>query len=162
MERKLRKNQDRLYITGCGILVLSLWSIIKTVLIALLDKDYFFKVEGITNYRSDTFKYALIVVLVLMLIDLLFRIYVFRKATLDAANRKKKGGGLYVVITCWFAVLSAFSIWYYCNPDNLMVSIGNAIVSIAFELTSLVTSVELIYSAVTVKKLRKALREQEN
>ena len=159
MERKLRKNQDILFITGCGVLVLSLWSLLKTILFITLDYEHFRLLFVGYAGTDDLMGIAIAFVLFILVLDGLLRFFVFRRARIESRGHRanKKAGWLYIVIACWFSLLSAYSIYYYFTPDAVIDSVTDTAVSIIFELTSLATSLELIISAIRVKLLRRAL-----
>ncbi len=160
MRRRLRRNQNYLVIIGTGVMVFGVWSIIKTLM--------FFVMGGqvTIGYFENVSKSGLpvqmnyMVLMLLLILDLLVRIYVGMSARAEGFGAQK--GNTYVVFSvllCLFhfavivtGILSHFR--YYDSPED-------ALMSFLMDLTSLVTLIELVNSIFKVRWLTRELTLSE-
>jgi len=170
MEKRLRKNESNLIASGFATMLFGVWLVAKSILGAfLLSED-----SGTTAADVETNEFALkleqesnLVILLLIVLLLLFaflvlgvflRIYIGRSADADAKGRKKKGWA-YIVWAIILAALDTFGVvntWRAVSRLNLL----STIVSSVLDLASLGALIDLIISAINVKRLRKALAVQ--
>lgn len=157
MLRELRRNQNTLLITGVGMVALSLWSIIKTVLFIELDSQTFeaLFVELLGEMYEK--RLAVYAVFIFLAVDLLLRVYVGLRARKE--GRGHKCGNFYLAVDAFFIVLSIYDIIYYFMPNSITVSVADSVVTVIFELTSLYTAASLFRAALKVRKLGKQIRE---
>ena len=151
-ERKMRRYQNLLTVSGLGVIIFGLWSVLKTILLLFMK-------EGIlSEIPDDTFVRVMFFLILggILLVDVLIRLYVGLSARAEGFG-KKKGYG-YVVIAILMALASLTSIVLIFFDTNEQ-SIWELIVSVIVEATSLVVTIELLVAAFTVKKLKKELGE---
>ena len=171
MEKKLRKYESNLIASGFATVLFGIWLVAKALLGAFLitsnnqAADTLDIPSEVLETNSDAFGLIMIVLIVavmaILLVGVLIRIYIGRSADADAKGRKKKGWA-YVV---WAIILAAGDIygiintWMTVSRINLVSTLFSSLLDIA----SLVALIDLIISAIYVKKLRKALaaRAQE-
>ena len=152
MERALRKEQDTLVATGTGVIAFGTWSVARSIV-------YF--VTGVREIQT-TFPArltdsvaiaALYALLIAMLtVDLGLRFYVGLCAR--AEGKGKRGGVLYLVITCLLIATYLYSI----PQDILVFSRGretflDTVASLFIDLTSLITLVWLLIAAIRSRRL---------
>ena len=151
-ERKMRRYRNLLTVSGLGVIIFGLWSVLKTILLLFMK-------EGIlSEIPDDTFVRVMFFLILggILLIDVLIRLYVGLSARAEGFG-KKKGYG-YVVIAILMALASLTSLVLIFFDSNEQ-SIWELIVSVIVEATSLVVTIELLVAAFTVKKLKKELGE---
>ena len=151
-ERKMRRYQNLLTVSGLGVIIFGLWSVLKTILLLFMK-------EGIlSEIPDDTFVRVMFFLILggILLFDVLIRLYVGLSARAEGFG-KKKGYG-YVVIAILMALASLTSLVLIFFDSNEQ-SIWELIVSVIVEATSLVVTIELLVAAFTVKKLKKELGE---
>lgn len=151
-ERKMRRYQNLLTVSGLGVIIFGLWSVLKTILLLFMK-------EGIlSEIPDDTFVRVMFFVILggILLVDVLIRLYVGLSARAEGFG-KKKGYG-YVVIAILMALASLTSLVLIFFDTNEQ-SLWELIVSVIVEATSLVVTIELLVAAFTVKKLKKELGE---
>ena len=151
-ERKMRRYQNLLTVSGLGVIIFGLWSVLKTILLLFMK-------EGIlSEIPDDTFVRVMFFLILggILLIDVLIRLYVGLSARAEGFG-KKKGYG-YVVIAILMALASLASLVLIFFDTNEQ-SLWELIVSVIVEATSLVVTIELLVAAFTVKKLKKELGE---
>ena len=151
-ERKMRRYQNLLTVSGLGVIIFGLWSVLKTILLLFMK-------EGIlSEIPDDTFVRVMFFLILggILLVDVLIRLYVGLSARAEGFG-KKKGYG-YVVIAILMALASLTSLVLIFFDSNEQ-SIWELIVSVIVEATSLVVTIELLIAAFTVKKLKKETGE---
>ena len=151
-ERKMRRYRNLLTVSGLGVIIFGLWSVLKTILLLFMK-------EGIlSEIPDDTFVRVMFFLILggILLVDVLIRLYVGLSARAEGFG-KKKGYG-YVVIAILMALASLTSLVLIFFDSNEQ-SIWELIVSVIVEATSLVVTIELLVAAFTVKKLKKELGE---
>lgn len=151
-ERKMRRYQNLLTVSGLGVIIFGLWSVLKTILLLFMK-------EGIlSEIPDDTFVRVMFFLILggILLVDVLIRLYVGLSARAEGFG-KKKGYG-YVVIAILMALASLASLVLIFFDSNEQ-SIWELIVSVTVEATSLVVTIELLVAAFTVKKLKKETGE---
>ena len=151
-ERKMRRYQNLLTVSGLGVIIFGLWSVLKTILLLFMK-------EGIlSEIPDDTFVRVMFFLILggILLVDVLIRLYVGLSARAEGFGKKK--GYAYVIIAILMALASLASlvlIFFDANEQSLW----ELIVSVIVEATSLVVTIELLVAAFTVKKLKKELGE---
>ena len=151
-ERKMRRYQNLLTVSGLGVIIFGLWSVLKTILLLFMK-------EGIlSEIPDDTFVRVMFFLILggILLIDVLIRLYVGLAARAEGFGKKK--GYAYVIIAILMALASLASLVLIFFDSNEQ-SIWELIVSVIVEATSLVVTIELLVAAFTVKKLKKELGE---
>jgi len=149
-EIKLRKYESILRISGTGVVVFGLWSFVKTIIYVLFQFSYFETVLGIDF--NDVDKTAFVVMLVIiMIMDILFRLYIRKQAKKEAEGYNK--GYLYIVFAVIMVFLSINSVISYIYDSQDILEKMAAIIT---DITSIIITVELIVSALYVRRHRKA------
>jgi hypothetical protein len=172
---KLRKYEHTLAISGAAVVAFGIWSVVKAVVyfivipLAKVGADLretggvdFESIQsfGITD-RGLGYITAISIVLVLM-IDLLMRFYVGRAAILEGRGNKK--GSFYLIISAVVVALLCMSIvrraivWFIPDETGIMKDLMDAAgVSQILDLTSLFALIQVIVSAIMVRRLREQL-----
>lgn len=165
MEVQLRKHQNMLVIIGSGVMSFGMWSAIKMVLYSMMRRSEFRETIAEQGASEDIQGVLLIIMYLFIGIGLAFilalRSYIGLSARAEGMG-KKRGNGyiiaaslLTLVDTLIFAVVAYYSFTTPQSIDDLL----DRIVSGVVELTSLVTLAELVYSAIRVRQLTRALSE---
>ena len=156
MQEKLRKNETSLLISGMADIAFGAWSLIKTMLYALLNRELR---ETVPEELAGSFLfYAVLIVMVLIIgaLDTGLRLYVGLSARAEGKG-KVKGRG-YLIAAFVLAVLLLFSIGSSLyHGYNSVDSAFDTGVAILLDLTSLGAVAETICAALTVRKLRKVV-----
>ncbi len=183
IQKELRRNRSTLVVVGLGVIAFGAWSVVKIVLMLLLDPDAFFETLGLTEIVSEnaiTRAVGFAVPGVFLALDLALRLFIGLRARREGLARKK-AGMVYLVLACLLAV---FTVWSDVSVLIQTLSAGegigasivtyasklsgtaggdidNAVVAIVVELTSLATMVELIVAAVRVKRFGRLAAARE-
>ena len=153
MDTQTRKLQSALVSSGKGAIILSLWSLIKMVLLYLFDaKD----IDNMFEAASVDMRFKSIVAVmmfILLFIDFLFRLYVGRSAIKEGRGKRK---GYFYLVCCVIIICSSvFSIYYVFTEDAYSISVLDTVVSAVIELTALITYLDITVSSIKLKKIRR-------
>lgn len=170
MEKKLRKNESNLIVSGFATLLFTGWTVAKTFLTAFLEseetemaEELDFSELGELAPAAESFAAAFLVVftlivLAIVVLDIFLRIYIARCADAEGKGRKKKSW-LYVVLAVILIVFNAVNIagvWLTIADKGLFA----VIVATLIETASTAALIEVVVSAINVKRIRKALAVQ--
>ena len=151
-EVKLRRYENLLTVSGLGVIVFGLWSVIKTLLVLFMQEDTLADMPDSTLIRVIFFT----IIGLVLLVDLLLRLFVGLSARAEGFGKKK--GVVYIVFAILLAIVSLISVgMIFFDMDEE--SIVEIIVSVIVEGTSLIVVIELLIAAFNVKKLKKELGE---
>ena len=168
-QKKLRRYEHSLVISGAGIIVFAAWNIIKAVLYFVLTPleevansltDEQIQMYALTEYSKETLAYILIAVILLLLVLSLALRYYIGRAAIQEGRRIRKRSPLYIVlaiILCSFLIDGTIINGFVLSADD-KVAMGlyeNARASIFVDITSILCLIEMIVSAIMVRRLRK-------
>ena len=138
-------------------MILTVWSVLRTILFIELDPESFDLM--FSDAMGDAYNRQFIAVLLFffLALDLVFRVCVGRSALRE--GRGKRCGFFYLFFDLVFLAGAVYNIFHYFTSDIYASSSGLR-TSLIFELTSLYTSADLLYSSVKVKTLRKKLKKE--
>ena len=151
-ERKMRRYQNLLTVSGLGVIIFGLWSVLKSILLLFMK-------EGIlSEIPDDTFVRVMFFLILggILLVDVLIRLYVGLSARAEGFGKKKGYGYVIIAILMALASLTSLVLIFFDSNEQ---SIWELIVSVIVEATSLVVTIELLVAAFTVKKLKKETGE---
>ena len=151
-EIKMRRYQNLLTVSGLGVIIFGLWTVLKTILLLFLQEDM------VDDLPDGLFYRVLFFTLIggVLLIDFLIRLLVGLSARAEGFGKKKGYGYIVVAILIAIASLVSLVLIFFDTADR---SILELIVSFIVEATSMIATVELLVAAFTVKKLKKELGE---
>ena len=161
MKRELRRYEDRLIVTGSGIFVVGLWSVVKFAMIYAFGQLPEFSNEIMAELgESETLVLGIVLFITLVLL-MLSHLYIGRSAQNEGLRKSTNKWG-YIVFTVLFTVLYGISVSDDIrNLDIYYDTAFDGIVETIIDITVLVTLVELIIAAVEVKYLRYKISKQE-
>lgn len=170
-ERKLRKYEHTMVISGVGIILFGVWSIVKASIFFLITPlEHLAEVlpgdqkEKIAEdgFSQEAIAYTvLVMILIILLVSLMIRLYIGRAAIQDG-RRIRRRRPFYIVCAILIGVSLISSTIATLRPGSgeeaaWASDLNVASVSVVVDLTSLLCVVELIISAILVRKLRKKL-----
>ena len=158
MQKQLRKQRDSLMISGTGVIAFGAWSVLRSIV-------YF--ATGVREIQSSfpqrfandmTIATLYVLLFAFLTFDLSLRVYVGLCARSE--GRGKSAGIAYLVVACIL-----ISSYLYSVPQDIIVftrgndSLLNLFASLFIDLTSLLTLILLLYSAVRSRRIAKTLSE---
>ena len=166
---RLRRDENTLSVVGSGVIVFGVWSIVKALLQGTVNYQEMLaeaRLEG-ANLEELGFgdlswvvaALAAAIVLFVLLLDLSIRVFVGISAR--AEGRGKKQGRTYLVLSVLLLAVSgificSYVIMLFSGSDQVM----DADAAILVELTSFITLLQMILSAVRVRRARRAEQER--
>ncbi|MBQ3429449.1 MAG: hypothetical protein IJH28_06710 [Mogibacterium sp.] len=165
----IRRSQNTLIVVGLGTILFSVWTVVKTLGSFFLLKDESIavvkKIAGENGFvLSDQLVfYAVLAVMVICLIVFLAaRTFVGMSAISEGRGSRRRNGYLVLasimiilntasLVTSFFSAKSQESISVFSNDTSLS--------ALIIELTSLIMLVELVYSAIRIRNVRKRVRQ---
>ena len=162
-EIRKRRSQNTLIVVGTGIILFGIWTAVK-----LLGSFFMLKKETVAALRmiggdgiaelSDTavFYVALFVVMVIMLVILAVRTYVGLSAIDEGRGKKRHRFYLPVAIIMIIGGIASFFTNFFSVNENLSygaLSPDTTISGLIIELTSVIMLIEMVVSAVRIRKL---------
>ena len=173
---KLRKYENILAISGVAVIAFGVWTIIKSAFYLLLqpfDIEIFIPPEQLAEMEAemgpnvDILTSGVIVgaIFFILFLDLLLRFYIGKSAYADGRARKRKRV-IYVIVAIIMAVAFANGIWatvshlFIGEPTEQSEGVEymrGVFTSVLLDMTSLLALIELIVSAIQVRRLRKEL-----
>lgn len=161
MEARIRQHQNILIYSGMGVILFGVWSMAKMALFQLMDEK---GIEGLIEIADqDMLEYRFVVeliVIVLMLMDLLLRVYVGMNAI--RIGKQGKCSKRFLVITILYILVSAFTVVSLAlnmniQEDYFLDNVANFLI----DLTSFVALTEIICSTWKLRRLSR-IQAMEN
>ncbi len=170
---RLRRDENTLTVVGSGVILFGVWTVVKMVLqeinrfpefMAELGVDELgFEETGLADLGLDpnllAMAVAFTVVIIVYLMDLGLRVFVGLSARAEGRGRPQ--GRLYLILAGLLLVLSGLSfvsyvITYFSHSEYVV----DADAAILVELTSFITLLQMIISAVRVRRARRMEKER--
>lgn len=170
---RLRRDENTLTVVGSGVILFGVWTVVKMVLqeinrfpefMAELGVDELgFEGTGLADMGLDPKLLATVVaftvVIIVFLMDLALRVFVGLSARAEGRGRPQ--GRLYLILAGLLLVLSGLSfvsyvITYFSHSEYVV----DADAAILVELTSFITLLQMIISAVRVRRARRMEKER--
>lgn len=169
LSRNIRRFEVRLRVTGTGVLLFAFWSIVKSVLIAVLRNgdDSSESIDAISELNDTEllilFVAAMVVFSFMLIADTLMRIAIYRMAKRESSDPNAKRRNSYLVMAGLLIMSSIIAIvsvaWSTLNSEYGM---SDGVITIVVELSAMITLIELMRSVIILRKYRdekKALME---
>ena len=159
LERKLRRYENRLTVLGAGIISLTVWSLIKSVMTFINDKNYLNKLINDPEITGQEYNIFIAFIVITVLIILLIQYYIGHSARREGFGRKKSWG--YLVLTLLFSIIYLSDIFLSIKSFNdYYDSVSDGAVNILIDITIVISLIEIIYASVRVKLLRRSLSQE--
>lgn len=152
MEAKKRRLENNLVTLGTGIIAFGLWAFIKLLLTVFFLGNAYFK-----DTAEEDRLAALIVTLVVAVLMLLMYVWLGLSARAEGKGKKKNPFYLIVVglISLFNIVTISLSILYLLTEFNEIEDPLTVFVTIIIDVTTMIFLIQLIYSSVLLRKIKK-------
>lgn len=156
---RLRRLRDMLLASGTGVILFSVWTAIKAVVLLLVFLPDVVKGLGFAD-NELTERVILGVSVLYLVVATGIRLYVGLSARAEARGRKR--GWLYLVLALFLALdhLTGCVSFFTTNTPYTSEFFISMAVSIAIELTSLALIGFTEYSAISIKRLLKTMQKE--
>ena len=172
MQTELIKHRHTLAVVGMGAIAFGIWSLIKSIL-------YFVLVEPLTDIINENLDsiidsnfealaalaLSILIVGLFVLIDMLFRWKVGRKAMAVSRGEREPGVGFFILSSILLLmdmaelIMGALSIAGIIPSDE---DITDQISTLLVDFTSVVMLIEMLFAAIMIRKLVKKISEGQN
>lgn len=161
IQKELRRNRHTLAIVGTGVIVFGVWSVVKTILMLFLRVDDPL-VDVADEIPDGMLPYVIFYIMfsVILLAVIGLRLFIGLSARREASGKKE--GWFYIVLAFLLAILSASTTAYsFLHPGEDSGAFNDSsVAAVLVDLTSIFTYVELVYTAVRVKKLKRQAKAE--
>lgn len=151
MDAKIRKTRDELRISGKALIVFGIWSILRLVFYNIMDKkslqDYIFKATGASD--TGSFKVWFTITIILLVIDLVFRIYIGCSAVSEGKGKKKSI--VYIVLAFIYVFISVIGDAGYLKTLTLQDFSLAAFSAFFIDATSCIALIVIIVSSISLR-----------
>ena len=167
---KLRQARNTLVVVGTGIIIMSAWTVIKSLSLTLFERNNITAAiremgeETMAEFSDkEVFAVFCAVLCAVTLIFIGIRVYIGLSAISE--GKDKKSGSLYIPFTVVYIGITIYQIILQAmdllvENDDFKLEQPSA-AAILIELTSLIMLTEMIIAAVKVKKYRNEMRREE-
>ena len=161
MQAKLRRYKDTLIVTGSGVIVFGVWSMIRVFLEFVLqtsDMDAFLE---IVKALEIPLAVIYLVVALMLMIPLGFHLYVGMCARAEGYEKKKKSGSTrrYAYLVFAFLMAIVFGAGLFFKTAQLFSGASdaesNGIIALVIDATFLFVLLRMIIASIQVKRLGK-------
>ena len=162
MDVKIRKAQTNLVSAGVGILVFAVWSVVRTTIFYFSGESTL--LDGVPeDVRTNLLiKITTIIMLVIVtLVDLLFRVNISRSAIAEGKGIKKKNGYLVCamfLVLVYSAAIAIYAVGAIGKINDIELLKMETLITLIVDSTSLYMLLLMIVSAF---RLRKLLRQKK-
>ena len=160
LQIQLRKNQDTLKIVGLGVMAFGAWSIVKSILYTTAQWSSI-KEEIVVPEANETIAKMvyLFMIAVILTVEIAIRLYIGRSAIAEGKGERRRPG--YVVVAFLITAIGlTLTVTAFVVPGIRMELNLDLLASLFVEITSAVITLEMCWSAIRVRKLRRQLAEQ--
>ena len=160
LQIQLRKNQDTLKIVGLGVMAFGAWSIVKSILYTTAQWSSI-KEEIVVPEANETLAKMvyLFMIAVTMAVEIAIRLYIGRSAVAEGKGERKGPG--YIVVAFLITLIGLALTFTAIVVPGIRIELNlEALMSLFVEITSAVITLEMCWSAIRVRKLRRQLAEQ--
>lgn len=172
MQTELIKHRHTLAVVGMGAIAFGIWSLIKSILYFVLVEPLNDIIKTSLDSMIDSNLEALaalaisiLIVGLFVMIDMLFRWKVGRKAMVISRGDREPGVSFFILSAILMLmdlaelVMGVLSITGFMSSDG---DLTDQISTLLVDFTSVVMLIEMIYAAVMIRKLTKAISECQN
>ena len=157
-----RKHANRLVVCGGTSIILSVWSVVRTAILSILNGVPEFDLsQYVVNWDEEKYQKALLFVLIftilMVVIIFLIQIYIGIRAISEGRNKKKTT--VYLVLTAASLVLmvtSCFGGYNISAEDSLAITIS----SILMDMAAIVAYALILYSAIMKRAYDRKIRNE--
>lgn len=151
MSAKMRKHQTTLICSGVAVIAFGLWSILRTMMMLIFRKSYFRELlagNGDIPVELST-KILYITIFVMLILDLLFRLYAGMKAIREGSGKHRRI--TYIILSILYvAFFVSMDVFLFFDDYGRGVNIEN-IAGLIIDLTTQIAFIEIIVSSIALR-----------
>ena len=163
----MRRSQNTLIVVGTGIILFSIWTVVKTLGLVFMLKDESIAIarkaaDEIGSNVSDQHLYYIVlaVMLIIMLLFLAVRTYIGRAAISEGRGVRRRKG--YLILAVILIIINTVAVTAnYLLPESQEylgeLSTNNSMPALIIEVTSMIMMVEMVFAAVRLRRVRRRI-----
>ena len=163
----MRRSQNTLIVVGTGIILFSIWTVVKTLGLVFMLKDESIAIarkaaDEIGSNVSDQHLYYIVlaVMLIIMLLFLAVRTYIGRAAISEGRGVRRRKG--YLILAVILIIINTVAVTAnYLLPESQEylgeLSTNNSMPALIIEVTSMIMMVEMVFAAVRLRRARRRI-----
>ena len=160
----MRRSQNTLIVVGTGIILFSIWTVVKTLSLVFMLKDESIAIArkaadkiGISISDQHLYYIVLAVMLIIMFLFLAVRTYIGRAAISEGRGVRRRKG--YLILAVILIIINTVAVTAnYLLPESQEylgeLSTNNSMPALLIEVTSMIMMVELVFAAVRLRRAR--------
>lgn len=150
---ELRRYEDDLNVSGAGVVVLGVWSIVRVLI------ELFLNTKEYLDFGSDDPDSAMMgmivviaIIVIVSFVIMKIHLYIGLNAMRAAKGREHKGG--YFVAAIIIAVLSVLSLSTYVEDLQKLDRLDTTLASMLVDITTIYIFIVVILSSIKIRKLK--------
>ena len=163
----MRRSQNTLIVVGTGIILFSIWTVVKTLGLVFMLKDESIAIArkaadkiGISISDQHLYYIVLAVMLIIMLLFLAVRTYIGRAAISEGRGVRRRKG--YLILAVILIIINTVAVTAnYLLPESQEylgeLSTNNSMPALIIEVTSMIMMVEMVFAAVRLRRARRRI-----
>jgi hypothetical protein len=150
---KLRKYEDDLNVSGAGVIIMGIWSIVRILIEIFLDKKALVELQA-DEHVSDTMAIVLSLLIIALIAFIVMKIHLYIGLNAMRAAKGKEHKGGYFIAAIIFLILSVASLASYKEDLQGEDPIDVVITSMLVDLTTIYVLAVVAIATLKIKKLR--------
>lgn len=149
---KLRRYENDLNISGIGVILMGVWSLLKIIFETILNSEEFFDVNGLSDHTYGIIIMVLFIIIIFFVI-MTVHLYIGMNAIKAAKGRKHKKN--YFIAAVIILLLTILSIIDYKNKFEDLEHFDTTLSALLVDLTTIYIFIVLIRSSIKIKQIKK-------
>ena len=160
MDIELRRYRSTLRIMGTGVIAFAVWTALKPLLLLLMVPEEAVDFKLVQELPLSDKIIAVLIIFLMVAIVIGFRLYLGFSARAEGLGNRK--GNAYVVLAFFYFFIhvsvNILTVGYLIKRGESTQSFAQAVTSLILEITSTVTTGEMAFMGVKVKRLSARLK----
>ena len=165
----MRRSQNTLIVVGTGVILFSIWTVVKTLGLIFMLKDESIAIArkaadeiGVSVSDQHLYYIALAVMLIIMLMFLAVRTYIGRAAISEGRGVRRRKG--YLILAAIMIIINTAAVAAnYLLPESQEYlgefSTNNSLPALIIEVTSLIMMAEMVFAAARLRRARRRISQ---
>ena len=165
----MRRSQNTLIVVGTGIILFSIWTVVKTLGLIFMLKDESIAIArkvadeiGISISDQHLYYIVLAVMLIILLLFLAVRTYIGRAAISEGRGVRRRKG--YLILAVIMIIINTAAVAAnYLLPESQEflgeLSTNNSLPAFIIEVTSMIMMAEMVFAAARLRRARRRISQ---
>ena len=165
----MRRSQNTLIVVGTGVILFSIWTVVKTLGLIFILKDESIAIArkvadeiGISISDQHLYYIVLAVMLIIMLMFLAVRTYIGRAAISEGRGVRRRKG--YLILAVIMIIINTAAVTAnHLLPESQKflgeLSTNNSLPAFIIEVTSMIMMAEMVFAAIRLRGARRRISQ---